>query len=70
MNEADLEEDRVIRERTWTWAEGEGELRLSEKEAMAHIRARIVKANVSKALALYPKECIFPSSSSSSCLVF
>jgi len=28
---------------------------------MAHMRARIVTAKVSKALALYPKECIFVS---------
>jgi hypothetical protein len=28
-------------------------------EAMAHMRARIVTAKVSKALALYPNECIF-----------
>lgn len=44
---------------TWTWAEGEGWLKLSETEAIAHMRARIVTAKVSKALALYPNECIF-----------
>lgn len=38
---------------------GVGWLRLSEIEAMAHMRAKIVTANVSKALALYPNECIF-----------
>ena len=32
---------------------------MSEKEAMAHMRARMVTAKVSKALALYPNECIF-----------
>lgn len=31
---------------------------MSEKEARAHIKARIMTANVSKALALYPIECI------------
>lgn len=44
---------------TWTCAEGVGWLKLSEMEAMAHMRARIVTAKVSKALALYPNECIF-----------
>jgi len=34
-------------------------LRLSEREAMAHIKARIVTANVNRAFALYPNECIF-----------
>ena len=38
---------------------GEGLLRLSEKEAMAHIKARMVTAKVRRALALYPNECIF-----------
>lgn len=33
-------------------------LRVSEKEAIAHIKARIVTANVRRAFALYPKECI------------
>lgn len=46
---------------TSTWAVGEGELKLSEKEAMAHISARMVTAKVSNALALNPKECIFHS---------
>ena len=32
---------------------------MSEKEAIAHMRARMVTAKVSKALALYPNECIF-----------
>ena len=49
----------INRRSTLTWAVGDGELRLSEREAMAHMRARIVTAKVSRALALYPKECIF-----------
>lgn len=48
----------------WTWisAEGEGVFRLSERDPMAHISARIVTANVSRAFNLYPNECIFSSS--------
>lgn len=46
-------------EETCTCAVGEGELRVSEKEAMAQTTASIVAAKVSKALALYPNECIF-----------
>lgn len=49
---------------------GDGKLKLSETEAMAHMRARIVTAKVSKALNLYPKECIFLSSLSGFFLVF
>lgn len=45
-------------QRTWTWASGDEELKLSEKEAMAHISARRVTANVSNTLALWAKECI------------
>ncbi|KAL6294782.1 hypothetical protein ACE6H2_002924 [Prunus campanulata] len=41
-------------ERTWTWEVGVGWLRLSEIEAMARLRAKIMTAKVSKALALYP----------------
>ena len=44
---------------TWTLAEGEGKLKLSEKEATAHMMASIVIPNVSRAFALYPNECIF-----------
>lgn len=44
--------------KTSTLEVGVGELKLSEKEAMAHKRARMVMEKVSKALALYPKECI------------
>lgn len=51
---------------TWTLAEGEGWLKLSEREAIAQMRARMVTAKVSKAFALYPNECIF----SSFCLTF
>lgn len=40
------------REETWTWAEGDGELKESVSDAIAHISARIVRENVSKALAL------------------
>lgn len=50
---------KVRRVLTWISAAGEGVLRLSEREAMAHINARIVTANVNKAFALYPNECIF-----------
>lgn len=44
---------------TWTWDVGVGALRLSERETMAHMSASMVTANVSKALALKPIECIF-----------
>lgn len=37
---------------TWTSADGVGELKLSEREAIAHITARIVTATVSRAFAL------------------
>jgi hypothetical protein len=43
---------------TWISAEGEGKLKLSEKEAMTHINASIVRANVSNTFALYTNECI------------
>lgn len=39
---------------------GVGWLRLSEKEAIAQIRAKMVSPKVNKALALYPNECILP----------
>jgi len=37
---------------TWIWAEGFWLLKLSEKEAIAQMKARIVTANVSRAFAL------------------
>lgn len=44
---------------TWISAEGFWLLKLSEKEAIAQMNARAVRENVSRAFALYPKECIF-----------
>jgi hypothetical protein len=49
---------------TLTSAEGEGRLKLSEREAKAHITASIVTPKVNTAFALYPKECIAKSKTS------
>lgn len=46
------EKERTKERVTWTCAEGEGEVRVSEKEAIPHMKARIVIAKVSKAFAL------------------
>jgi hypothetical protein len=37
---------------TWTWTEGDGELNESVKDAIAHMKPRIVTAKVNKAFAL------------------